>query len=424
VEKVIALVDCNSFFCSCEQVFNPKSRNKPVIVLSNNDGCAVSRTDQAKALGIEMGIPYFKIRELCEKHGVFVFSSNYVLYGDMSNRVMETLSEFAPEMEVYSIDEAFLSFTGMEHVDLVEYGKKIVKTVYKHTGIPVSLGLGPTKVLAKAANKLAKKRKSETGGVFDLRSIDNQERYLKDFPVRDLWGIGKQSELKLKMYNIKSAWQLRNADLDMVQKLLSVNGKRIVLELNGESCIELEDQSEEKKQIISSRSFGQPIIKIADIKEALANHVTSAFERLRCQNSVVRSISIFVQTNPFKQLPQYFKSTTANLASGISATNGGIEIANCLLEDIFRDGYEYKKVGVMLNDIVPASEVQLDLFGKNEKKRDKSLMEVIDAINEKEGRGTVKFAACGIDKSWKMLSEMKSKAVTSRWEELVRVKMD
>jgi len=401
-------------------VFEPKLENKPVIVLSNNDGCAVARTDEAKSLGIKMGEPYFKIKSVCEKNKVSVFSSNYSLYGDMSRRVMKILNEYTPEMEIYSIDEAFLSFQGMKN-NLVNYSYEIKSEVKQLTGIPVSVGIGPTKVLAKVANNYAKKNKQLTHGVFLIDTSKNSDDILKRFPVEDVWGIGRKSAEKLLTVKIKSAYDLKYANEFVIQKMLTITGRRIVQELRGQNCIEMELDLAAKKQIVSSRSFGRPIYQKEDLMEAIANHVTTACEKIRKQNCVAGTILVFVQTNPFKNTPQYYNSATMNLLSGTSATNKMIHYAFKCLDQIYRINYEYKKVGVILMDIVPKSLSQLDFFDSHDSIKDDKLMKTIDHINQFQGTGSVKFAACGVVQFWKMLSQMKSPNYTTRWSELLRV---
>lgn len=418
--EVFALVDCNSFYCSCERVFQPSLNNKPVIVLSNNDGCAVARTDEAKALGIEMGAPFFKIKDLCHKNNVSVFSSNYTLYGDMSRRVMTLLSEFTPELEVYSIDEAFLSLKGFSR-NLTDYGIEIKSLIKNQTGIPVSIGIAPTKVLAKIANKLSKKGSLKSVGVLSLEKESQITELLKTFPVEDVWGIGRKSAEKLRALRIRTALDLREANESMIQKILTIQGRRIVRELKGESCIHLELIEQSKKQIISSRSFGRSVTKIEDLQESIANHVSTAAEKLRRQKSYAKSIIVFIQTNPFKNTPQYYNSGVMNLMTGTSVTNKLIKSSFQILKSIFKDGYEYKKCGVMLVDLYPIKNSQTDLFGLFDTPDEELQMEVLDKINLYHGNGTLKFAACGVNQFWKMLSEMKSPCYTTRWTELKNV---
>lgn len=421
MKQVFALVDCNSFYCSCERLFNPRLERKPVIVLSNNDGCAVARTDEVKSLGIQMGDPYFKIKNLCNKNNVQVFSSNYTLYGDISCRVMQVLNEFTPEMEIYSIDEAFLSLTGFLKPDLYQYGIEIKNRVKQEVGIPVSVGIAPTKVLAKVANRLAKKNKIKSSGVYSLLNSTDIDCALKGFPIEDVWGIGRQSAKKLKDYKIHTAYDLKIADQKLIQKLLTIQGLRILRELNGENCITLELIQKDKKQIVSSRSFGKQVTSLDELKESIANHITSAAEKLRRQKSLTKTVVVFIQTNPFKNVPQYYNSGTMNLLSGTSDTSKLIKHAFRILEQIYKPDYEYKKCGVILLELLPKSYSQLDMFGMADSYNDDLRMNVIDEINKFHGRGTIKHAACGIDQFWKMLSRMKSKCFTTRWSELLEI---
>lgn len=421
MKKIFALVDCNSFYCSCERVFNPSLNNQPMIVLSNNDGCAVSRTDEAKALGIQMGAVFFQIKDLIKKHKVKVFSSNYTLYGDMSSRVMQVLSTFAPEMEVYSIDEAFLSFTGMEKFNLNEYSKEIRKTVLQYTGIPTCVGLGPTKVLAKAANHIAKKNKIRTEGVFNLCDEQLRNDILKKFPVEDIWGIGRQSAKKLNDHKIKYAFDLMNSDPEFLRKFLTVVGSRIATELKGISCIDLVTDIEDRKQIVSSRSFGKQITKLSDLRESIANHVTTVAEKLRQQNLICKNLTVFIQTNPYKNTQQYHNSASMDLMSGSAITNKLIKQSIRLLDSIYQEGYEYKKCGVILNKLIKKDFVQTDLFANYDTLKEEQSMYAIDKMNQRHGTNTIKFAACGINSFWKMLSEMKSPCYTTRWSEIIKV---
>jgi DNA polymerase V len=421
-QPIFALVDCNSFYCSCERVFRPDLLNKPIVVLSNNDGCVVARTDEVKSLGIPSWEPYFKVKDQIKKHNVAVFSSNYTLYGDLSGRVMKTLSEFAPEMEVYSIDEAFLSFTGMNNYNLTEYSKKIRKTVLQNTGIPTCIGIGPTKVLAKVANKVAKKNKIQTEGVFNLCDVELREKVLKTFPVEDIWGIGKQSAKKLHEHKIKTAWQLKMADPNYIQRFLTVVGARITKELDGVSCLDLQTDIEDRKQIVSSRSFGRQVKDLSELQESIANHVTTACEKLRKQDLKCKNITVFIQTNPFKNTPQYHNSASMDLLSGTSVTPKLIAQAFLLLNRVYQKGYEYKKCGVILNGLHKATLQQMDFFGRHDSVAEDEFMKTLDAINSFHGKGTIKFAACGIDQFWRMLAEMKSPCYTTRWSEILGVK--
>lgn len=423
MEKVFALVDCNSFYCSCERVFNPSVRKRPVVVLSNNDGCIVSRSDEAKAIGIPMGAEFYQYKDMIKKNNVAVFSSNYALYGDLSARVMNVLSSFVPEMEIYSIDEAFLSLTGMEKStqDFESYAKKINQTVLQNTGLPTCVGIGPTKVLAKAANHYAKKNKDKTEGVFNLLDESVRKEFLKNFLVRDVWGIGRRSAEKLNRLGIVTANDLIQAPVDVIRKVLTVVGARLVEELKGNSCLELQTEIENRQQILSSRSFGKPVTRVEDIKESVANHITQAAEKLRSQNLLCASVSVFIQTNPFNGSPQYSNSASCDLISGTAATNKLIKTAFELVEVVFRSGYRYKKAGVVLNNLTQSDFKQTDFFNSHDSVRQQALMQAIDKINLRNGRGAIKFAACGVDHFWKMLSEMKSPHYTTRWTDLPQV---
>lgn len=419
---IIALVDCNSFYCSCERAFNPALQGQPVVVLSNNDGCVIARTDEAKALGIAMGVPVFKIKDLIKKHKVKVFSSNFTLYGDLSARVMQTLSEFTPELEVYSIDEAFLALNVKNEQQAVELSQEMVRRVYQYTGIPICVGLGPTKVLAKVANRIAKKHKKQTKGVFSLVHPETRRLQLSRFPVEDIWGVGRKSAAKLQSHNIKTAWQLSQSNEKFVQKLLSIQGRRIVKELNAQPCLSMDLIFEPQKNILSSRSFGKPIQELEDLKQAVANHITTAGEKLRRQGSVAGFLSVFIRTSPFKNAPQYFNSVTLSLETGTCVTHKLIHKAFMLLESIYKPGYDYKKCGILLGDLRQKAPNQMSFFEQADSPKDEQLMRTLDQINKHYGKNTLKYAACGINPFWRMLSEMKTKGFTTRWSELIETK--
>ena len=421
-DKIFAMVDANSFYCSCEQVFNPALNGKPIVVLSNNDGCAVAINDEAKAIGIPMGGPYFQIKDILKKNQVQVFSSNYTLYGDMSSRMMDTLHLFTPKVEVYSIDEAFLDLTGNQQKNITNYAQEIRQTVLRNTGLPTCIGIAPSKVLAKIANHNAKKNKIKTQGVTNLMDPDVCDFVLKSFPVDKIWGVGYQSAKKLHSYKIKTAYELKQSDPEFIRKILTIVGRRIVEELRGLSCIELSHDHEERQQIISSRSFGKQVILASEIKESLANHISSAAEKLRQQNLLCQRISIFLRTNPFKNTPQYQNSVSMDLLSGTSVTSKLINYGFQLFEQIYKPGYEYKKCGITLSNLNRKENLQTDFFSNYDSIKEENLMRVIDAINKFHGRGTIKYAACGIDQFWKMLSQMKSPKYTTSWNELVEVR--
>ncbi len=420
-KTLFALIDCNSFYCSCERLFRPDLTTKPVIVLSNNDGCAVSRSDEAKELGIKMGAPYFKIKDFCKQNSVHVFSSNYTLYGDMSDRVMKTLAELMPHLEIYSIDEAFAILPNYSAETLTAELLRIKETVFQYTGIPVSIGVGPTKVLAKAANHISKQNKKITGGVFAFIDEYETEQELKNFPVGEVWGIGRKLAQRLDQYEIKTADDLRQANDKFLQKLLTIVGFNIAKELRGESCITLHDTSKPRKQIISSRSFGKAVLELHELQESIATHVTSASIKLRQQGLLTRSVRVMIQTSRFAGSDNYFYSQSTSIPIGSANTSKLIACCLSLLEALYRPGLRYKKAGVIFNDLIPVSHRQIDLFETEDTVRSELLMRTIDTVNGRYGRGTLNFAACGVNKFWEMSRKMKSPSYTTRWSELLRV---
>lgn len=417
--RYFCLVDCNSFYCSCERVFHPETRGQPVVVLSNNDGCAIAFTKEAKAIGFgQMCEPYFQIKERIKKHNVAVFSSNYTLYDNMSKRVMDTLRNFTPDFEIYSVDEAFLQFEGFDHFNFEEYGRRIRREVLQNVGIPVGVGISTTKVLSKVANKMAKKN----AGVWVMTKPQEIDEVLKKFPVGDLWGIGSRSALKLGMLGIKTAYDFKlYENQNLIQKMLTKTGREIQDELRGISCLPLE-VPEDKKNTGTSRSFGAPVYSKQELKEALAHFATHASLKLRRQNSVCFSLSVFIYTNPFKELPQYYGHGHTNFSSGTSDTIKIIKAAHKVLDDIYRPGFEYKKAGVLLNHVIPKSQNQLDLFTLDPSDNEK-LNEVMDLINKKYGPHTIVSAACGLDQRWKTVANYKSQKFTTSWKELLKVRV-
>uniref|UniRef100_I2Q1C4 Nucleotidyltransferase/DNA polymerase involved in DNA repair n=1 Tax=Desulfovibrio sp. U5L TaxID=596152 RepID=I2Q1C4_9BACT len=416
---VLALVDCNSFYASCEKVFLPALTNKPVVVLSNNDGCVIALSVEAKAVGIPMGKPAFECRELFKRHGVAVFSSNYTLYGNMSARVMATLGRFAPEMEVYSIDEAFLNLTGLPE-DITAYSQRIRTTVRQWTGIPVSIGLGPTKTLAKVANKLAKKR-SELEGVLDIGSHPDPDALLEALPVGDVWGIGRRYAKMLEGHGVTNALQFRDLDRAWVQKRMTVGGLHTLLELRGMSCIDLEKAPPAKKSVAASRSFGQPVTRIEEMREAVAVYATRATERMRAARMVASGVTVWVQTNTFiAGEPQYANSAFGALSLATAHTAEIVTAALQMLDRIFRKGYRYKKAGVMLTGLEPRRCRQLSLLDSAPEPdpRGERLMAALDKANARWGRDTVRLAACGIKQEWKMRQARRSPRYTTAWEEI------
>lgn len=415
--SVFALVDCNNFYASCERVFNPKLNGKPIVVLSNNDGCVVARSNEAKALGIGMGVPEFQIRSVLRTHRVQVFSSNYTLYGDLSQRIMETLEQFSPHIEVYSIDEAFLSLLGFARRDLTEYGRQIRRTVKQWTGIPVSVGMAETKTLAKIANRIAK-RNPATGGVCDLLACPDREALLEGVAVEDVWGIGPNYARLLNQHGLTTALQLRQADDQWIRKHLGIVGVRLVYELRGHSCLDLDECPAPKQGITCSRAFGRSVCTLADMEEAVSSYVSRAAEKLRGEGLAATVLTVFLMTNAFTDEPQYRNSVTCSLPVGTDTTSELIRVALKGLRSIYRDGYRYKKAGVMCTALVSASQVQPDLFDHQDRPRSKRLMAALDAVNDRWGAGTLEYASSGLTKTWKTQFHRRSPAYTTDWNEL------
>ncbi len=418
MNKVFALVDCNNFYASCERVFNPGLEHKPVVVLSNNDGCIISRSNEAKALGLKMGQPIFQCGELVAKEGVYVFSSNYSLYGDLSRRVMETLASFTPDMEVYSIDEAFLSLEGTAG-DLTAFGRTIRKTVKKWVGIPVSIGIGPSKTLAKAAAKAAKKAQN-CAGVFDITG--REEEVLSTIEVDDVWGVGRQYAKFLRRHGILTALDLRNAPDEWVKRHMTVMGLRTALELRGTSCIPLDEAEPPKKAILCSRSFGKRVYRIQELEEAAAAYVSRAAEKLRHQGSAASCIQVILMEFPFNDGHPKTRICSAAIPVATAHTPDLIRYAKALLRRIYHKGPAYRKVGVMLSGIVQRGQVQLNLFCQGrEGEKELGLMKTVDTINRRWGRGTMAFAASGFERPWWMRQTRKSPQFTTSWKDLPRV---
>ncbi len=420
-----AIVDCNSFYAACERLFKPALHGKPVVVLSNNDGCIVSRTDEAKALGIQMAGPYFQHKKEIEAHNVAVFSSNYHLYGDMSWRVMETLRMLAPQVEVYSVDESFLDLEGIEPTKLYEYALFLKHTTEEWTGIPVSIGVAPSKVLSKLANKLAKKDKIGTKGVMILQTPEQQMEALLRTPVEDIWGVGSAGAGKLRMFNINTAWDLRNMNEEWARKNLGgVVGVRLVKELKGIPCIEMKDSRTAKKMIATTRMFGKPIYELKELKEAVTTYVARAAEKLRRQNGAALEMSVFVvvSNNNGLHYNPYARSAHTTLPIATALTNVLIHHAAEMTASLYRKGSKYIKAGVVLSHIIPADTIQFNLFTPPENINARKLMNTIDNINFSMQQDILKFAANGTSKNWKMRQEMRSSRFTTRWEELCIVR--
>ena len=420
---VFALVDCNNFYASCEKLFRPDLKDTPVVVLSNNDGCVVARSREAKLLGIKMGVPVFQIKSEMQRHGILAFSSNYALYADLSSRVMRTLEEMAPRVEVYSIDEAFLDLTGIESaISLVEFGQQVRERIGHWIGITVCVGIAPTKTLAKLANHAAKKYPA-TQGVVDLTNPDRQRRLLALVPVDDVWGVGKRLSKRLNALGITTALDLANASPRAIRDQFSVVLERTVRELNGESCIELEEIPPTKKQIVCSRSFGVKVTQFELLREAVCEYATRATEKLRKEQQQAKVMTVFIQTSPFKDNePQYSNSASGELLIPSCDTRDFIELANHLLKRIWKDGFRYAKAGVMLSDFYDPGMFQPGLFDDvSTRSNSQQLMSVLDTINQ-SGAGKVFFAGQGTKKDWSMKREHLSPAYTTRWDQLPRVK--
>ena len=419
---VFALVDCNNFYVSCERVFNPALEHRPVIVLSNNDGCAVARSNEAKALGITMGVPVFKIRHLIDSHDVQVFSSNYALYGDMSSRVMQTLSAFAPAMEVYSIDEAFLNLDRFAFTSLTTYGRQIRQIVKQHTGIPVSIGMAPSKTLAKVAARIAKKSE-KAGGVLDLTDPRFQDRALEMTPVADVWGIGRRYARYLQLRGIQTARDFRDADIGWFKKKMGINGVRIQKELQGESCYDLETDDPAKKSISVSRSFKTPVTDFDSLSEAVSTYITRGAEKLRVQGSLAEAMTVYVTTSRFKPESFYYNAETLSFPAALNHTAALLAHGRTVLKQIFQKGRAYTKAGVIFSDLTRNGIYQQDLFDTSDRCRADRVMETVDGINRKMGANTVTYPATGIskDRSWGTAFNYRSPAYTTDWHQLLTV---
>ncbi len=418
--RAIALVDCNNFYVSCERVFNPRLVNRPVVVLSNNDGIVVSRSNEVKALGVKMGAPWFKLKELVRQHGIVACSSNYALYADMSNRVMSVLAQFSPFQEVYSIDECFLDLTGVVGCDLRHYGLDIRERVRQWTGLPVCVGIGSSKTLAKLANHIAKKN-MPFGGVCDLSAMPEveRERRFGEMGVGEVWGVGGRLTPKLAELGIHSVEDLKRAEPAMLRSRFSVMMEKTNRELNGQVCIEMEEICPPKKQIMSSRSFGVPVSDLQSLEESVALYVGRAAEKLRRQQSCAGSLQVSIRTSPFNPaLPHYSNSITLSLPAPTDDTMQMTKVALWGLKRIYRAGFSYQKAGVMLSEIVPPTAVQTELFAGRTESRSKVVMGLLDGINRKLGRGTLHSAREGFTQPWRMKQEYKSPNYTTRWDEL------
>ena len=420
MKDIFALVDCNNFYVSCERIFEPSLEGRPVVVLSNNDGCVVSRSNEAKKLGIGMGVAFFQVKDLAEKHGVVALSSNYTLYADMSRRVMETLCNFTPEIEIYSIDEAFLNLSGFGE-NLTDYGRKIRQTVKQWTGMPVSIGIAETKTLAKIANRFAK-HSPEADGVFELMEQSRIDEALAQTGVEHIWGIGIKTCIKLKRAGIKTALALHGVDIEWMRRRFGVTGVRTVYELRGMSCYELEDQPPAKKGITVSRMFGRKVETVEELKEAIASYASRAGEKLRDEGMAAGAMTVYVMTSRFvNPRKRYFNSRGVYFPVATNYTPELIEYATGAIERLYKKGFLYAKAGLILGDLVPEGRVQGNLFDQADRRKSRRLMQAIDAVNLKLPDSPLIWAAEGIDQPWQAKFAKRSKRYTTQWDELAEV---
>lgn len=428
IQSMKAIVDCNSFYCSCERLFRPDLMEKPVVVLSNNDGCIVSRSDEAKQLGVQMAGPYFMAKHLIEENDVAVFSSNYTLYGDLSMRVMDTLREIAGKnnVEVYSVDEAFVDLSIIRDEELYKTAAYIKKTVEDWTGIPVSIGVAPTKTLAKLANHIAKKNKKASQGVTVLATQEQQREALQQAKVNSIWGVGGAYAQKLNSMGITNGWELATMSEAWAHRNMGgVVGVRLIKELRGEQAVDMKEELVEKKMIATTRMFGSPVKDINDIKEAVATYTSRAAEKLRRQHSAAKVISVFVVTGEQDHSLGFNRggtiTTSTTLPAATSITQNLIKPAVALVDQLYRTGKEYKKAGVMLSGLVADQSIQANLFLPETKNCERRLMDMIDNVNFSQRNDVLKFAASGTTRDWKMRQELRSPRYTTRWDELFEV---
>lgn len=421
---MFALADVNSFYASCETVFRPDLRGRPVVVLSNNDGCVIARSAEAKKLGIRMGDPFFKMRDIFERHKIVTFSSNYALYADMSSRVMTVLEEMSPAVEIYSIDEAFMNLQGVSNCkNLEEFGREVRAKVLQWTGLTVGVGIAPTKTLAKLANYSAKKW-TKTGGVVDLSLVSRQRKLMALVDVGEVWGVGRRISKKLNDMGIKTALQLAETPTPLIRKHFNIVLERTVRELRGEPCLELDEFAPAKQQIVCSRSFGDRVTEYDMMREAICSHAVRAAEKLRGEHQFCRHISAFVKTSPFAVNEVYYgKTASTKLQIPTQDSRDIVAAATKCLDAIWQDGNRFQKCGVMLGDFYSQGVAQLGLFDEYKpRSNSEQLMAVLDGINH-SGKGRVWFAGQGIQKSWEMKRQMLSPAYTTRFSDLMRVKI-
>lgn len=418
---MFGLADCNNFFVSCERVFRPDLNGRPVIILSNNDGCVISRSNEAKRIGIKMGQPFYQLKLMIQRYDVAVFSSNYVLYGDMSKRVQMTLQSLVPATEVYSIDESFLDLRGIEHDQLDDLGHHISYVVQRNTGIPISVGIAPTKTLAKIASKLCKQYPNLKGSCYMHRPEDI-EKVLKKFPIEDVWGIGRRFSAMLKSRNILTAYDFTQMPVSLVQSLMHVGGVKTWRELRGEPCVEFEEMSKDKQQITVSRSFSKELTDVHDIQQQVALFTSMAAEKLRKQGSVCHEVMVFLLTNRHRDdKPQQFANRLIRLPVASDSTLELVNVASNAAGELVQEPYEYKKAGVILSDIVPKNAMQTALFDEVDHQKQDRLMRALDAINKKQGARSVVVASAGFQ-GVKMNRQHLSPNYTTEWGEIIEVK--
>lgn len=421
---MFALCDVNSFYASCETVFRPDLKGRPVVVLSNNDGCVIARSAEAKPF-VKMGEPYFKQKDMFSRHGIIAFSSNYELYADMSNRVMTTLEELSPRCEIYSIDEAFCDLTGVRNCrDLTDFGREIRETVLRRTHLTVGVGIAQTKTLAKLANHAAKQWQRQTGGVVDLSNLERQRKLMAILPVDEVWGVGRRISKKLEAMGIDTVLKLADTDIRFIRKHFNVVLERTVRELRGEPCLGLEEFAPVKQEIVCSRSFGGRITEYHEMRQAICSYASRAAEKLRGEHQYCRFISAFAKTSPFAlNEPYYGNSASVKLLTPTQDSRDIITAATKCLDAVWRDGHRYQKAGVMLGDFYSQGVAQLNLFDDNAPRQNsEKLMGVLDHLNAKDGRGTLYFAGQGIQAAWQMKREMLSPRYTTRYSDLLKVK--
>ena len=417
---VFALIDCNAFYCSCERICQPALKRVPVVVLSNNDGCIIARTSEAKVLGIPMGAPYFKVRDQLQAAGVVVRSSNYTLYADISNRVMRTIADLVPAIEVYSVDECWADMTGITEREAL--GRQVRARLLRDIGMPVGVGISTTKTLAKLANWAAKKWPA-TGGVVDLTDPARQEKLLRLAPVDEVWGIGRRLAPRLLTLGIRTAWDLAQFDVATLRQTFGVTLERTARELRGVQCLDMNEGPPPKQAICSSKMFGHKLQDLAPIREALATYVTRAAEKLRSQQSQCGAIQVGLQTqvhNPDQ--PRYAHALSVALPASTDDTRAILVPALAALEAIYRPGFAYSKCSILLTDLRQRGEVTADLFAPAPRPGSEQLMATLDAINKREGRGTVRLGRVPADPAWGMRRDMKSRCFTTRWDEVIGVR--